>query len=186
MTVARDPSASSTNSRRICAAGWIRFTAPTDSPAQSDIAAIAPVVVLSGTQAWKRGIGTRVPSRRVVSPTDIALEGFGCRDGRAQNAVGRVGPADGERFGVGGVLCLCGNQGGDVLRMRPPPPSRRRSASRPARRPPRPRVPPPSLAPFRCLPPPAPAHQPPRSPRRAASLQGWSRERVRLLPRPAQ
>src|ERR1700722_10037187 len=63
-----DQSASSTSSRKISAAGWTRFTEPTDSPAQSDIAPIAPVVVLSGTQVWKRTICIRVPSRRLVSP----------------------------------------------------------------------------------------------------------------------
>jgi hypothetical protein len=65
----RRRSASSANSPTISAAGWTRLTPLTDSPAQSAIAGIAPVVSRSKTPPAKRRIGTRVPSRLVLSPT---------------------------------------------------------------------------------------------------------------------
>ena len=125
----RDCSASSTSSRTISRRrldtlhGADRFLPP-----RAASPPIAPVVVLSGTQVLKREIDTSRPVQTSRFADGIALEGFGCRDGRAQNAVGRVGPADRERFGVRRCPVPLRQSGPRRTPDAPPPPPRRRSS----------------------------------------------------------
>ena len=86
------------------AAGTTALTPPTDWPAYSDIASIAPVEPSVGGIEPKRGTGSRIPPS-TTSPARLAPQGLGVAERRDQHTLrGLDRVADAERSGEDGVV----------------------------------------------------------------------------------